>query len=306
MKKELLEKYLCGEATESERQKVMDWINSHPDHMREFMAMRRLHDITIWRTNPVKKSGANHVRMWLKYASVAAVIVVAFLCGVFLDSAKTVEETFQTLEVPAGHRAKLFLADGTEVWLNSASKFTFSDFKGAKERVVKLDGEGYFKVTKDDYQPFIVKSGAINIRVLGTEFNVMAYSSENFWETSLLKGSVELLSASTNKKITRMKPNMKVSVVDNKMTQSAIIDMNHFRWTEGLICFNNISVGDLFKKFERYYDVKIHIQNDSILTRRFTGKFRIDDGIEHSLKVLMLHEKFSYKRIDETNEFFIY
>ena len=92
------------------------------------------------------------------------------------------DKTWQSIYVPAGQRAELMLADGTKVWLNSRSTLTFpGSFKG-NIRNVKLDGEGYFAVTKNVEQPFIVETNKCNVKVLGTELNVMAYAADSVWE----------------------------------------------------------------------------------------------------------------------------
>ena len=99
----------------------------------------------------------------------------------------------QTVVVPAGQHAELYLADGTHVWLNSGSRLTFPGRFSKKVRHVELDGEGYFKVSSNIKQPFIVGTNRCNIRVLGTEFNVLAYEKDSIWETALLEGAVEIL-----------------------------------------------------------------------------------------------------------------
>lgn len=84
------------------------------------------------------------------------------------------------------------LADGTKVWLNSRSSLKFpTNFQG-KSRNVILDGEGFFTVAKNKEVPFIVKTKKYDVKVLGTEFNILAYSTDSIWETSLLEGSVEI------------------------------------------------------------------------------------------------------------------
>ena len=190
------------------------------------------------------------------------------------------------------------LADGTKVWLNSRSRLTFPGSFEGDTRNVKLDGEGYFSVKSDAGHPFIVETNRYDVRVLGTEFNVIAYANDSVWETSLLKGRVEVLAQGVD---VALKPDTKLSLQGNKLVKGNIEEMDYFRWREGLICFHNISLKEMMEKLELYYGVRIVVNNRNILRNHYTGKFRTGDGIEHVLRVLKLSNKFTYTKDDETN-----
>ena len=211
------------------------------------------------------------------------------------------EMLFNTITIPRSGEYKLVLSDGTKVWLNSRSTLTFpGSFKG-NIRNVKLDGEGYFAVTKNVEQPFIVETNKCNVKVLGTEFNVMAYAADSVWETSLLEGAVEILVPGSNNSGMRLEPNMMASLKGNRLVKGRIKEADYFLWREGLLCFNDISVRDMIEKLKLYYGVDIVVNNTRILKNRYTGKFRTKDGVEHVLKVLRLNNKFTYTKDDETN-----
>ena len=211
------------------------------------------------------------------------------------------EMLFNTITIPRSGEYKLVLSDGTKVWLNSRSTLTFpGSFKG-DIRNVKLDGEGYFAVTKNVEQPFIVETNKCNVKVLGTEFNVMAYAADSVWETSLLEGAVEILVPGSNNSGMRLEPNTMASLKGNRLVKGRIKEADYFLWREGLLCFNDISVRDMIEKLKLYYGVDIVVNNTRILKNRYTGKFRTKDGVEHVLKVLRLNNKFTYTKDDETN-----
>ena len=178
MNPELLQKYIAGNATEAEKQRVTEWIQENPENMREYMAQRRLHDMALWRTEPVAEENSRERKHFslrgvcMEAAKIAAVLAIVLLGTHYWTGKHQVPEdkTWQSIYVPAGQRAELMLADGTKVWLNSRSTLTFpGSFKG-NIRNVKLDGEGYFAVTKNVEQPFIVETNKCNVKVLGTEF----------------------------------------------------------------------------------------------------------------------------------------
>jgi ferric-dicitrate binding protein FerR (iron transport regulator) len=149
-------------------------------------------------------------------------------------------------------------------------------------------------------KPFIVKTEKYDIKVLGTKFNLMAYSGKGIFETSLLEGSVEVLNSGGSKGIL-IKPNEQIFQKNGQLIITSIINMNHFLWKEGIISFENEYFPELVKKLELYFDLKIAVKNDKILKYRCTGKFRTKDGVEHILKVLQLSNKFSYKVDDKQN-----
>lgn len=309
MNPELLQKYIAGNATEAEKQRVTKWIQENPENMREYMAQRKLHDMVLWRTEPVAEENSREKKHFslrgvcMEAAKIAAVLAIVLLGTHYWTGKHQVPEdkTWQSIYVPAGQRAELMLADGTKVWLNSRSTLTFpGSFKG-NIRNVKLDGEGYFAVTKNVEQPFIVETNKCNVKVLGTEFNVMAYAADSVWETSLLEGAVEILVPGSNNSGMRLEPNMMASLKGNRLVKGRIKEADYFLWREGLLCFNDISVRDMIEKLKLYYGVDIVVNNTRILKNRYTGKFRTKDGVEHVLKVLRLNNKFTYTKDDEMN-----
>ena len=210
----------------------------------------------------------------------------------------------QTITVPAGQRINITLADGTNVWLNARTTIQYPITFNEKERLVKLDGEAYFNVTKDKSKPFIVQTDNYNVEVLGTQFDVNAYSETGEFETTLMSGSVKVASASdSTQKI--LKPNNKVFLQDGKLHVTAVDDYNPYRWKEGLICFKNETFTSIMKDFEKYYGLTIQVKNKNVFKYVYTGKFRQTDGIDYALRVLQKDIKFTYQRDDENQIIYI-
>lgn len=303
----LLQRYISGQATEEEKRLVTEWIGTNPENLREYRAQRKMYELTLWRTESESKEKVVQKRflsrrLWMEMAGVAALLALVFISPFHWGSQeKRIEESFQTLYAPAGQRAEMTLADGTKVWLNSRSTLTFPSSFNGDVRNVKLDGEGYFAVSKNADKPFIVETSKCNVRVLGTEFNVMAYAEDDVWETSLLKGTVEVFTPNAADKTMQLEPNTKATLQGNKLIKGQITDSDYFMWREGLLCFNNISVRDMIEKLKLYYGVDIVVNNTRILSNHYTGKFRTKDGVEHVLKVLRLNNRFTYTKDDENN-----
>ena len=153
----------------------------------------------------------------------AAIIFLAFSISglLFYRAGKSEvaysEETVSELTVPLGSHAQFSMSDGTTVTLNAGSRLKYNNRFGIKERVVHLEGEGYFKVSKDSEKPFIVETSCLTIRALGTEFNVKAYPVDNKIEATLVEGSIEVEHVSENYKTEAviLKPSQKLTFFKN-------------------------------------------------------------------------------------------
>lgn len=302
---ELLQRYIKGEVTEDERIRVVVWLDESPDHMDEYIVLRKLYDITLWNDKvkdplSIKRRKKSLLNIGLEIIKIAAIFLIAFVGSHYYLNQHQPASKLQTIHVPAGQRVELTLSDGTDVWLNSSTTLRFPTYFTADSRKVELEGEGYFTVKHDADCPFIVQTEKYAVRVLGTEFNVKAYRGSNSFETALLNGSVEILTPDRKNNI-RINPDQMAILLDGKIVTENIPDKNYFKWKEGIFCFENESVASLMEKLELYYDVNIDMQSKALLKDRYSGKFRMKDGIEHVLKVLQLKYKFSYTKNDETN-----
>lgn len=310
---ELLIKYINGNCTDVEKVTVVNWLDADPKNMKEYLALRKLNDIMIWQTDANVVSLKKHkektaIRRGNKYfieaLKIAAIFVLAFLLSHYFLSEDIVQNTeinMQTLHVPAGQRAEITLGDGTQVWLNAKTTMTFPSQFSGDVREVKLDGEGFFDVATDKSKPFIVNTEKYNVKVWGTKFNLMAYSSAENFETSLLEGAVEVLKQGRSAGF-MMKPDEQASLKEGKMVVTSIRNMDHFLWREGILSFDNATFAELVNQLELYFDLTIEVKNSRALNYHCTGKFRTKDGVEHILKVLQLENQFSYTIDDKRNK----
>lgn len=307
MKKELLHKYFRGETSIQEEKRIMDWCEASADNHQTYLEERKIWNaLLIHYTTSTEKveafSAQNKSFILWKIGSIAASIALLLsLSWIILTTNKEEPQSLQAVMVPAGQRVQLILGDGTKVWLNSKSTFTYPTSFGKNIREVELDGEGYFEVTKNEKAPFIVKTRKYDIKVLGTTFNVSAYQNKlSAFETSLLEGAVDV-SASDQTEWISLTPNEKVTEIDGILQKDTINNPEHLRWREGLICLDDEPFENLMRKFAVYYGIDIVINNPNVLKYKCTGKFRQTDGIEYALRVLQKDVKFKYLRDDELN-----
>lgn len=181
--------------------------------------------------------------------------------------------------VPQSRNLKVELADGTVVYLNSVSRLRYPvEFSGDK-REVYLEGEAYFDVAKDAKHPFIVHTDKTDVKVLGTQFNVMTYDNEEQTQITLLEGSVEVKLAD---KYTTIKPGDQMTI-DNKALTSAVhhVDVTKFTaWREGFYKFDSASLEQLLKYMERQYGISYFFEKESAKKLQFTGAFDCKSSVE--------------------------
>ena len=151
----------------------------------------------------------------------------------------------QTITVPAGQRVNLDLPDGSNVWLNAGTKMQYPVSFMTGKREVILDGEAYFEVVHNEKSPFVVHTSTLDVEVLGTKFNVEAYSARKIFETSLMEGKVKVKLPHDDKNSVVLVPNQKTTLIDGRLVVSKIDDYNVYRWKEGLYCFRNKPFADI-------------------------------------------------------------
>lgn len=307
MEKELLHKYFRGDTSPQEEKQVMDWAEASAGNYRQYLEERKIWNaLLIHYTTSAEKveafSAQNKSFILWKIGSIAASIALLIsLSWIIFTANKEEPQSLQAVMVPAGQRVQLVLGDGTKVWLNSKSTFTYPTSFGKNIREVELDGEGYFEVTKNEKAPFIVKTRKYDIKVLGTTFNVSAYQNKlSAFETSLLEGVIDVSTGDQTEWIS-LTPNEKVTEIDGILQKDTINNPEHLRWREGLICLDDEPFENLMRKFAVYYGIDIVINNPNVLKYKCTGKFRQTDGIEYALRVLQKDVKFKYLRNDELN-----
>ena len=241
--------------------------------------------------------------LW-RYAAVVA-IIIAVGCISYWQGEVNVKDTFAdiSVEAPLGSKTKLYLPDGTLVWLNAGSRMTYSQGFGVDNRKVELEGEGYFEVKRNEKIPFFVKTKDLQLQVLGTKFNFRDYPEDHEVVVSLLEGKVGLNNLLREEKEAVLSPDERavLNKANGLLTVESVIASNASQWTDGYLFFDEELLPDIAKELERSYNVKIHIANDSLKTFRFYGNFvRREQSIQEVLEALASTEKMQYK-IEERN-----
>lgn len=215
-----------------------------------------------------------------------------------------------------GSKSNLVLPDGTQVWLNADTKITYGKVFGEKIREVYLEGEAFFDVVKNPSVPFIVHTSTMDVKVLGTAFNVRSYADETSAQTSLIRGAVEIeLKEASDKKI-QLKPDEKIIIQkesaaqihdknENNVTTSPEILITHIKksladsaametlWVKNKLAFDHMELQAIAQQLERWYDVKIIIEGNQLKHTKFNGTFA-SEGLEEVLEAFKLTSAVSF------------
>ncbi|MHA4806894.1 FecR family protein [Flavitalea flava] len=263
------------------------------------------------------------LKRWLLGTAAAAAIAGGIWLGIgrrpSARPALLASNNLLSQESKRGERKSFQLSDGTQVTLNAGSTLTISADFGRSDRNVVLHGEAFFDVTHDKNHPFVIHTSCMDVKVLGTVFNVRAYDNDPQSETSLISGSVEVtLTARGNHKVilhpkekiiyqqdnssdssvkqaapgTNLSPSpiYKVAALTHLPADTAI---NEVSWLDNSLAFNQEKLSDIVRQLERWYNVSIEFKNTEIMAYRYTGVFR-KKTIRQVLDALAFSKPFSY------------
>ena len=204
------------------------------------------------------------------------------------------------ITVQSGERAHLTLPDGTTVRMNAASSITYPTNFGFQNREISLTGEAFFTVTKDSAHPFIVETPYLKIKALGTVFNVDSYENDDMVETTLLEGSVQILTKRDNPQATLLKPNEKA--IFYKKTGKLDVEKTDLRyetaWVNGELIFRSATFEEIIKVLSRFYGIDVDIVSGKIQNERYTGSFNAKNMTD-ALDLLQFNYPFTYTLRDK-------
>lgn len=269
------------------------------------------------------------IRVLYRAVQIAAIVVITFGIGFFAHKYLPEQAQYTSINVPFGAKSELQLPDGSKIWVNSGSVVRYPTELDAKEVNLYLEGEAFFDIVKNPKRVLNVKTSTINIQVHGTSFNVKSYIDEDVVETTLLEGSISITGQVGNKVIKEpvyLKPNeqailtksvehFEIEPKENREKEEAVwqkeievlpkeqvrlevvkgIDTEEFvMWKDNILVFKNERFEDLAIKLERWYDVEITIENETLKNSRYTGTFE-KENVEQALYALSISLPFKYK-----------
>ena len=217
---------------------------------------------------------------------------------------ETVQPIYNTINIPRGGEYNLVLADGTRVYLNAMSSFKYPVRFSGKNREVELSGEAYFQVTKDASRPFIVKTSAINIEVLGTSFNLNAYENTERIVTTLVEGSVKIDSHIKNGSRILVPEEQAIFDVKSGLTEIKKVEVNLYTaWKDGNFIFYDTRLEEIMTTLTRWYNANVFYTNESVKNLRFSGNLNRYDDINQLLDIIRSTGKINIEIKNKTIQF---
>ncbi len=319
---ELLIAYLSGDLPDEKRLIVDAWRKESIENEKIFQEMRY-----GWEAVPILKEmeqfnsfealkKVHHQlddedrNQWLFYLQrIAAVLFIPLMVytayiTISNFSLKQVAETksiIQTVTSRQGMVSHLKLDDGTQVWLNSGSTLQFPLQFNEEKREVKLTGEAYFEVAKNEKQAFVLNAQDLNVEVLGTSFNVISYQDEAFSEVVLVTGKISLYAESENKlkQFGYMHPGQKAVYTKktHKVFSEDVDVKKYLSWREGKLIFRDDPMGDVINRLSHWFNVDISITDPEINNYIYTATFS-NENLKQVLNLLQISAPIDYKLIE--------
>lgn len=225
-----------------------------------------------------KKSRPN-LNLYLKYAAMLLLFISLSVFTYFIGRNTVTNnnpEQYTTVIAEKGQISKIILPDGTAIWLNSGSTLQYNSQYGIDNRDMRLSGQAYFDVSKNKQLLFIVSCRDIEVKALGTKFDISCYPDELTTSVVLETGSVELAKAASKQPICRLNPGER-AVFDGPQQRVAIAGTNvleYTNWKSGMLTFHDAPMDEVIRTLSRKYDIEVEVKNPKVYKSVFTGKFK--------------------------------
>ncbi|MDR3261041.1 MAG: FecR domain-containing protein [Tannerella sp.] len=322
---DLIVDHLTGAGTSETDAQLAEWRNASEENEHFFAGMKKIWDSLCLsvrderfdeqrayrlfkerveaETGRAEKAPAKRRLLFRRVAAYAAVLIPFMILSYFTyrywttDSEPVHAEKplLSEISVPNGSKTQMKLQDGTVVWLNAGSKIQYDADFGRTNRTCTLSGEAYLEVARNTDLPFMVETGNVTVKVLGTRFNVHAYDENDEIKVALLQGSVEM---NTDKEKTiRLQPGEMANYhkTSGQTTVSPFTTEHAVDWMNNRFVFNGETFEQIINTLERSFNVKVTIRNDRIRKHRFAGDFINNETIEQIFGVMSANGKFRYR-----------
>jgi ferric-dicitrate binding protein FerR (iron transport regulator) len=228
----------------------------------------------------------DNITKWSFRIAGVIMLPIVILIGIHMYTGTNLKkETWVEIKAPAWTRAQFSLPDGTTGWLNSNSSVKYNGNFNS-DRQVSLTGEAFFNVFKDKKRPFIVNTPEINVKVLGTRFNIASYNNENNVEVVLEEGKLVFNDKEINKSYT-MRPNDLVvyDKTQRDFSTKVVLPQKYLLWTEGKLEFRNDPLDVVARKLERWYNIDVEVNGSISHDQRLRATF-VNESLEEVLYLL--------------------
>ena len=254
------------------------------------------HSINLMEAEETRIDGQKSLNIFLSWSRMAAAILILFLLSAggwyAINAGMFQKEVFYKVSSLGGRSSNLELPDGSKVWLNGESSIVYSSRYGTRNRLIRLEGEAFFKVETNKNAPFIVQAEDIEVTALGTSFNVDVYSKEKPAIVTLEEGSIKLTHAGES---ILLKPGEQATINNNGIELSEVDAQLFTSWHTGNLVFKNEELSVIAQQLGRIYNVDFIFETDDLRNFRYRGSVCFDNSILKALEMLQLSTGIRYE-----------
>lgn len=310
----LLQKYIAGTMNSDEFVDLQEYINRSQDRDLFFLLQQqwenddlhtplyaeeieRINKYISQKTTPRRTSATSRIKWFQAGVAVMFLFLVGLSVHLYLgkqEYARLGERDF-VMRTGKGERVSMVLPDGTHVRLNSESVLSYQQNFGHTDRCISFTGEGYFEVAKDAEKQFQIHTQYLNVKVLGTTFNLSVYEEDKILELALISGAVEVSTNHEPVQTAQLYPNEKAlfNTQTRQLTVTKSVHQDETAWLENKLIFRSESFKEVLRQISRRYGVTIEMEIAELEQDRYTGVF--DEDLAGVLRILKAHYGFDYK-----------
>ncbi|QGY47011.1 DUF4974 domain-containing protein [Maribellus comscasis] len=308
--------FITGKESANEMEKLHSWINESPENEAKFKTLTDEREIArnidafesidierAWKKYEEKNVAIKLRKQILRWRLAASIILIAGLSGSLLSyfnrsdvSEETTPEFFTSVVTENGQTSRIVLPDSSVVWLNSQTTLSYSNKFSIENRNIKLDGEAFFKVQRNEEIPLIVSCGNLKVKVLGTEFDVCSFPADDKVNVILEKGKIELTHVNNLFQPLDLRPGHMAQFDEQKkiLSLQKVDTYEYTSWKDGVLIFKDTPMKEVISKLEHWYGVEINVNTPDVYDLVFNATI-VDESLEEIFKLIEYTCDVSYK-----------
>lgn len=318
---QLIGKYLTGKESKQENSELTEWVNQSEDNQRLFDSIiqekniaEAIDEYETYDKELAWKRYLEHIdslslRSSLVWWKIAATFFFLISCAGVLaylsksnDQPVASNENFTTVTTNLGQNSKVILPDSTVIWLNSGTTLSYNTNFAVSSRKINLKGQAFFEVAKNEHIPLTVTCNNLEVKVLGTKFDVSAYPEDENINVVLESGSIELLKSKDQSVIQKLVPGEKAEFdkQDQELSVNKVDIYNYTSWKDGVLIFKDEPMSTVFEKLERWYNIDIEVKNKKVNQLIFNATL-VNESVEEIFDLIKFTCAINYTIVPSKN-----
>jgi len=317
----LIGKYLTGKESAEELGKLKTWINTSDGNRKLFNSLKEEKNIAesidefethdkerAWKKYMDHLDSLSHQRIliWWKVAAVFFFLIACAEIFAYLNKETPPElatnDSYTTISTNNGQNSKVVLPDSSVVWINSGTTLSYNSNFSVTKRKIKLKGQAFFQISRNEKMPLVVSCNDLDVKVLGTRFDVSAYPEDQNISVVLESGSVELIKSNDQLPVQMLKPGEKAEF-DTKLSEvsvSKVQSSDYTSWKDGILVFKDEPMKKVLEKLQRWYNIDIEVKNPKVNQLVFNATI-VNESVEEIFDLMKFSCAITYSIVPSRN-----